>query len=150
VDAPRLLAPLLEVGAGAELLWCAALLEAPVHARLPALDVDEDGARAALARVEPLAPDLAACAIALVPSLRLRGRVHSAHIWIGAPCTELAVDAEHVAWQAAHEATVREVARGGVREHDALERAALALLESRARAAGLAHEHARWRARFAP
>jgi len=148
VRAPEVLAPLSALGAGAELLWCAALLEAPAHARLPMPAVDARALADALARAAEVAPELARCEVAHVRALRIRGRVLGSAIWVGVPCEELALTAEHVAWQAAHEATVREVSLERALAHDALEEAALARLAERARALGRGAEHARWRACF--
>lgn len=149
VDAPELLASVQAAGDAAELLWCAALLEAEAHARLP--DVATDPAIAgAIDAMTPLAPELARASIASLPSLRVRGRVLGDAIWIGAPCEDLALSVEHVAWQAAHEATVREVSLARALDHHALEAAALDLLAGRARAAGASDRHAAWRACFAP
>lgn len=116
----------------AEVLRAAAELEAP---RLPAIQAArEDAVEAALLRVTAAAPMLGRCIVALTPALGLRGRVHGERIFVGIPgIAEARVD--HVAWQAAHEATVRETG-------DELQ--ALALLRSRARRAGLGDEHGVW------
>jgi hypothetical protein len=116
----------------AEVLRAAAELEAP---RLPAIHAArEDAVEAALVRVTAAAPMLRRCIVALTPALGLRGRVHGERIFVGIPgIAEARVD--HDAWQAAHEATVRET-------RDELQ--ALALLRSRARRAGLGDEHGVW------
>jgi len=153
VDAPELLAALLTSAAPVELLRCAAELEREAHARLPAIDVDFVGVERELSRVSSAAPGLSSTRIALVSSLGRRGRVMRGEIWVGAPCAELEVTASHVAWQAAHEATVREVAdalrisdqRGSER---GVEQAAVVVLAERSRSGGLAAEHETWLAHF--
>jgi len=147
VDAPEVLDA--AQGEAAELVWCAALLEDEAHGRLPPIAIDDARVAAAIDAITPIAPELARCEVSVLPALRLRGRVFGPHVWVGAPCAELDVDVDHVAWQAAHEATVREVSLRSALPFDALERAALDLLAARARDAGRAAEHAAWRARFA-
>lgn len=151
VDAPALLAAVARASDAAELVWCAALLEDEAHARLPEIAIDDARVATAIDAMIAVAPELAECEIAILPALRLRGRVSGAEIWIGAPCEELALSIDHVAWQAAHEATVREVSRANDERlaHDPLERSALELLARRARDAGIGDRHAEWRARFA-
>ena len=137
-----------EVALVSEILRAAAELELPVLARAPIPDARDEALERELARVRAAAPALDAFAIALAPPLGLRGRVLEDEIVVGRPGFAGA-DAEHVAWQAAHEATVAEiVARGDPSRHDDVERAAIALLRSRARASGLAVEHARWLSRM--
>jgi hypothetical protein len=150
-DLPRreLGAALAEVARAAEILRCAALLEEEVVAALPATPLDVAALRDAIALVLPAAPRLASYRLVAVRSLRLRGRLFGDEIWIGAPSAELALGAEHVAWQAAHEATVGEVALR-MRGERAVEHAAVALLRERAAAAGVAEGHARWFAHLAP
>lgn len=150
VDAPELLASV--TSDASELVWCAALLEDEPHARLPPIASDDRTVATAVDAMEVIAPELAQCEVAALPALRLRGRVRDAAIWIGAPCEELALSVDHVAWQAAHEATVREVshAHGERLAHDPLEKRALDLLARRAHDAGRNVAHAAWRARFAP
>lgn len=152
VDAPELLASVTLAGDASELVWCAALLEEEAHARLPPIASDDRTIATAIGAMDAIAPELARCEIATLPALRLRGRVRDAAIWIGAPCEELALSIDHVAWQAAHEATVREVscAHGERLAHDPLEKRALDLLARRAHDAGKSVAHAAWRARFAP
>lgn len=144
VAAPELLAPLVALGPVAEVLRAAAELED--LSALPARG-DFDEVRALLAARAHVAPALARLAVEGVRSLRLRGRVRGARVWVGVPDDEL--PAQHPTWQALHEATVAEVhaALGDV-AHAPLEQAASALLAHRADAAGLRDEHRRWLAHF--
>jgi hypothetical protein len=148
---PAALVRVQGLGAPVEVLRAAAELELP---RLKALDAApvERGARAltdALAEIARAAPWLLRMELATVRALPRRGRVHHASIFVGAPGVAGA-ELHHVAWQAAHEATVSEVERsprglaGPPPTFEAVERAALGLLRSRARRAGLADTHARW------
>jgi hypothetical protein len=132
-------------------LRAAAELELP---RLEALEAAPTAAAGraladALAETARAAPWLPRVELARVRALPRRGRVHDALIFVGAPGVAGA-ELEHVAWQAAHEATVVEVERsprglaGPSATFEAVERTALGLLRSRARRAGLADAHARW------
>lgn len=152
LDAPELLPTLREQGAPIEILRCAALLELPVLAALPVRESDPADVQRALGQVAPAAPGLFSRRVLLLRPLGLRGRVRGGEIWVGAP-TARGPTAEHVAWQAAHEATVAEahdVARAlatplGER---ALEHAALVTLAERALEHGLGERHATWVAHF--
>jgi hypothetical protein len=126
-------------GAEIEVLRAAAELELDAIEALGPVAIDATLA-AALAEVSPAAPALARCAVTLVRPLPRRGRALGTSILVGVPGVAGA-KAWHVAWQAAHEATVLEVAAATWLE---TERRALALLRARARAAGLAEGHARW------
>jgi hypothetical protein len=155
VDDRALLAVLKKSGTRAlralEVLRCAAALERHAFARLPEVARDDDALRTALAGVVPAAPALVRHRIVTVRALRLRGRVRGEEIWIGAPGACRGPSLDHVAWQAAHEATVAELHDAWVRKgHDALETAALRLLATRARDAGLEDPHARWLAHLHP
>ncbi len=133
--------------AAAELIHCAAALEAPHHAKLPAVCVDPTFAER-LARLTVVAPQLGRLPVEHARSLRLRGRLFEACIWVGIPGAELpAVDPAFVAWQAAHEATVAELAPRKLPFADH-EHAAIALLAARAERAGLAHDHRAWLGRL--
>lgn len=151
VDDPGLL-PLLVASAHRvtiEVLRAAAELEAEVYAALPAPRHDARALAAALARVERVSPELRRCVVETVRPLRLRGRVRGARIWVGLPCDEQGPTAEHVAWQAAHEATVAEVhARAREAElpvtHAPIEHAALVLLAERAARRSQGAAHTRW------
>jgi hypothetical protein len=148
VDEPLLL-PLLRTRPEAiEILRCAAELERPFHARLPPPVVDFGAVRAELANVTRAAPRLATSDVVLVRSLRLRGRVRGDEIWVGAPDPTLGPSVEHVAWQAAHEATVVEVSAAGRLGERQVEHAAVALLAARAERSALRAAHARWLAHF--
>jgi hypothetical protein len=146
VDRPALLPRLRAVGPAVEVLRCAAHLEKEAHARLPAASLDHEAVRAAVDDLAGAAPELARFELACVRSLRLRGRVLGGEIWVGAPGPEPWPSIEHVAWQAAHEATVAELQRelpdAGF---EALERAALQRLEERAGGTHREAPHRRWR-----
>ena len=139
----------IAVAAGpiAEVLRAAAELELSLLGeRMPsaAFPWPGDETEAALARVATAAPELAACRVELTPALGLRGRVYHAHVFAGVPGIAGAT-AEHVAWQAAHEATVHEVSsREPALPFSELERRAVGRLRSRARRVGLGDAHARW------
>lgn len=147
---PQLLRSLVAAGPAVEVLRCAALLEHQAQAELPDLEFDEPALSAALAPVARAAPRLAACGLRPLRSLRLRGRLLGEEIWVGVPVPELALDVDHVAWQAGHEATVKEV--GEVAGHPwperQVEQVALVLLAERAAEAGLQDGHARWLGHF--
>ena len=84
-------------------------------------------------------------------SLGRRGRLRGREIWIGAPFPGGGPDLDHLAFQAAHEATVGElIALEGAPAGDdrPLEAAALVLLKRRAERVGLGEAHARWLAHF--
>jgi hypothetical protein len=132
----------------AEILRASAELEAEAFATLPLLESEP------VDHLLHAAPWLERFSIAQLRPLRIRGRVIGSRIFVGVPCAELGVTAEHVAWQAAHEATVAEVHRRAqvsrVRvAHDPLEHTALVLLHERARSIGGTAAHARWIAHFA-
>ena len=134
----------------AEIVRAAAELEAEAFATLP------DVARELVdyATVSAAAPWLARFVIEALRPLRIRGRVRGEHIFVGVASAELSVTPEHVAWQAAHEATVAEVHRrarvnGLAVTHHPLEHTALVLLAEGARAIGESAAHARWIAHFA-
>lgn len=142
VDRPRLLAG-LRVDPLAEALFCTVALEAEAHARLPQQPIDP-GLDAALASRCLVAPELSRFDVGVVRSLVRRGRVFDGEIWVGAPGDVAPwVDRELVAWQAAHEATVAELAPAKL-PFEELEHAAVVLLEERAVAAGQGASHARW------
>jgi len=133
----------------AEVVRAAAELEMPLLARLPKPPLGDVEARlgSLLDAVSVVAPALER--IELAPPLARRGRVLPSssgdRVLVGAPGIAGA-EAEHVAWQAAHEATVVEVfarAAGPV-NHEDVERRAIGLLRSRARRRDLAERHARW------
>ncbi|MBX3127231.1 MAG: hypothetical protein KF718_10980 [Polyangiaceae bacterium] len=153
VAAPELLGPLAELGPLSEVLRAAALLEREVVDALPppAPRLDELADRlVALAKV---APELEQSVVCCVRPLWLRGRVRGSEIWVGCPEADRGPTPEHVAWQAAHEATVHEVGRrsrhlGAALTERVGEQVALTLLKTRAAARGLQREHARWLGHF--
>jgi hypothetical protein len=154
VDDPSVLRSVTEAS---ELLWCAALLELDLFATLPVVEIEPAELERGLGEMADVAPGLRECRIELVRALGLRGRVRDQVIWIGAPSAELGVSLDHVLWQAAHEATVRELGlrsaalpreqRPSERE---LEHAAVVLLAERARETERAPEHRRWLDHFGP
>lgn len=132
----------LDAGDAAELLRAAAELEMPL---LPSVALDRGPFEARLERVIAAAPALEGCSVAITPALPRRGRVLGRRIFVGLPGIAGA-EMEHLAWQAAHEATVTSLP-----SHLAyadVERLALGLLRTRARRVGLGDEHARWFARL--
>lgn len=134
-------------GDAAEILRAAAELELPLLAGLPSVDLD-DGVEDAVLRIAPAAPALVGCSLARVRPLGMRGRVFGASILAGVPGMACP-DADHAAWQMAHEATVREVQLGmPCGSFVEVERRAIARLRARAAAAGLAEGHAHWLARL--
>lgn len=142
IDRPSLVAglrgdPLVEA------LFCTVALEAAWHARLPPVEV-APGLESALSARRNVAPELARFDVGLVRSLVRRGRVFDGEIWVGAPGDAAPwANRELVAWQAAHEATVAELApaRLPFEEH---EHAAVVLLSERAAREGEGESHARW------
>jgi hypothetical protein len=145
---PELLAALPKEDARLELLRCAVELERAAFEALPPVEVEHASLEQCLESVARAAPELRACRVAIVRALGLRGRVRGDEIWVGARYDEGGASPEHAAWQAAHEATVREVERqsaslGSGRER-AIEALAVVLLGARALRSGLAGEHARW------
>ncbi len=146
----RALGPVLPA---AELLRASALLEALVHASLPAPAWDRAALAAELARACAIAPRLATSSVHVVPALTFHGRVFGGTVWIGAPVERFRVSVAHAALQAAHEATVLEVneaaAGGGMPLAErAGEAVAVVVLAERAAAQGRSGEHAVWAARF--
>ncbi len=132
----------------AEVLRAAAELELPLLEQLePPSDEQLATIATALDVVAAAAPSLARHAVSAARPLGLRGRAFGRSIVIGVPGIGCPTP-EHAAWQAAHEATVSELA--GLRDAPflELERKAIVLLRSRARAAGLGEAHAEWLARL--
>lgn len=150
VDHPRFLPAVLRAGAAAEILRAAAEIEAPLCTKLPPLALDERALDQALSEATVLAPLLASSTVGVVRALGIRGRVVAGEdgdtaprIWVGAAPTE------HMAFQAAHEATVWEVgceaAKAGIPWiHEDVERAAIRRLRARAEAQGKREAHQRW------
>jgi len=133
----------------AELLRCAALLEAPWHADLPEARTDRSELAVQLARVATCAPRLAGADVVSCRALTRHGRVFGERLYVGLPDPALGVSVEQVALQAGHEASVLEVssearARGLHLGERAVEAVALVLFAQRCARAGLAQEHAAW------
>jgi len=142
------LALTVRAGPIAEVLRAAAELELPLLEALPPIPAEELAVIAlALEATLEAAPSLPRFTVSVARPLGLRGRAFGSSIVIGLPGIDCP-DAEHAAWQAAHEATVMEVAADSRLSFLDLERRALALLRSRARAAGLAEAHGRWLSRL--
>jgi hypothetical protein len=153
VDAPELLTVLQRTGPAVEILRCAALLELESWSTLPAVDIGGSELQSCLDLTSGAAPHLERCRVRVVRSLRLRGRVRRREIWVGAPSQPLALSSEHAAWQAAHEATVSEVAEvmaamGRQATFRGVEHVAVVLLAERSRVAGMEGDHAQWFAHF--
>lgn len=148
VASPDALAIAASAGAVAEVLRAAAELELGGLSRLEPASADAlaevAAASAAIARA---APSLGRFEVWVARPLGLRGRTHAGSIVVGLPGLGCP-DAEHAAWQAAHEATVAETAAEGASTFVEFERRAIGRLRSRARAAGLAEAHGRWLARL--
>lgn len=88
-------------------LRSAALLEAPSLARLSAPELDVAALVDALITLLPRAPALAHCSITPLRPLTRHGRTRGRNIFVGVPGA--GVSLEHVAMQAAYEATLGEV-----------------------------------------
>ncbi|MBX3192442.1 MAG: hypothetical protein KF819_35955 [Labilithrix sp.] len=130
-------------GPDAEILRATAELELDFFAARAPVDLDEIAR--AIAAVTLAAPALEGAEVLLARPLPRRGRAFGGarrSIVVGVPGVAGA-EVEHVAWQAAHEATVLESAQREA-TFEAIERRALGLMRSRARGAGLAGGHARW------
>ena len=135
-------------GPVAEVLRAATELELPLLERLgPMADAQLAGIAEAIGGVVAAAPSLPRFQISAARPLGLRGRTLGPSIVVGVPGIGCP-DVQHAAWQAAHEATVSELAALRDAGFVELERTAIALLRSRARAAGLGEAHARWLARL--
>lgn len=137
-----------------EVLRTACEIEAEHHAKLPPIEVDDAALDMALYEAAAASPTLPSYRVAVIRSLRVRGRMRGEEIWVGAPDDFLGIGAEHVAWQAAHEATVRELSRHAralrFSDADEIEHAALFFTTERARAAGMELPHGRWLRHFDP
>jgi hypothetical protein len=149
VEAPEVLLALARMGPAAEVLRCAALLEGDAWSALPCLPDAVGDFRRALDAMVAVAPWLAESSVRRVRSLRLRGRVRGREIWVGHPGGALGVSVEHVAWQAAHEATVREVVEamesmGKTPWFACVEHVAVVLLADRSASAGMDEGHGTW------
>lgn len=145
VDAPWALAHLRGLGAGAELAFCALLLELPSFLELPTTPPAPGSLERRLKTLVGAAPGLARARVGCVRSLHLHGRVWGDEIWVGHPGAEVAPSNEHAAWQAAHEATVVEVARERPELGErAIEAEAVERLTRRAAAVGESAGHLDW------
>lgn len=145
VDDPRALRQLLTLGAGAELAFCALLLELPAFSRLPPPPPPPPALLERLQDLVAVAPGLSSARIGCIRSLYLRGRAWGEELWIGHPAAEIAASVEHAAWQAAHEATVVAVSREqpALGERD-VEAEAVQRLTRHAALAGEELGHAAW------
>jgi hypothetical protein len=150
VDDAASLAHLQALGAAGELLFCAVALELVHFLQLPAPPAAPLELLEPLLELAPLAPRLSNAKVGCVRSLHLRGRVWGDEIWVGHPGAEVAPSLEHAAWQAAHEATVVEVAtRKPELSEREKEHVALTTLAGAAQAHGKKAEHNRWLATVA-
>jgi hypothetical protein len=135
----------------AELLRCAALLEAPHWQSWPMPPTEELAGQVAsrLPRLFPVAPVLEQTTIRFLRVLGRRGRAWPDEIWIGAPAPKDEEALVCALWQAAHEAVVLETFERvrleslglGEREVEGL---SVARLARRAARQGLGAEHQRW------
>jgi hypothetical protein len=140
----RALATCLTAGPAVEVLRAAAELELDGLAALGVPDFDREAFAMALDDVGRAAPLLARCRVEHVRSLPRRGRaLDGSSIFVGVPGIAGA-EIDHVAWQAAHEATVLECVRAKESGFGELEKRAIDLLGLRARDVGLGARHARW------
>jgi hypothetical protein len=135
-----------------ELLRSAVALERPHHARLAPVEVaagEQEELLHVVTELCAVAPGLSRARIAFVRSLGRRGRVWGKEIWLGIPGSENGPTPEYAAWQAAHEATVVEVAEAaanaklGLTERE-IESAGLVVLSARARGEGISERHRSW------
>jgi hypothetical protein len=145
VRTPAALVGLSHSWPAAELLRAAAELEASAHARLPVAHVDPrlgDALDVAMS----VAPRLGGLRVECLRSLGRHGRVAAPSLFVGVPSEELGVSVDHVAMQAAHEATVVEVGEWATRRltEREVEYAALLVLATRARRTGFAPVHEAW------
>jgi hypothetical protein len=134
----------------AEILRAGAELEQETYEALPPPDREP----LVLDAVIAIVPWLSRFAIETIRPLRIRGRVRGDRIFVGVPDRALGPSAEHVAFQAAHEATVSEVQRRARAarlslSHGSLEHAALIVLRERSIALGEEAAHRRWISHFA-
>ncbi|HEY6079263.1 MAG TPA: hypothetical protein VIW29_10695 [Polyangiaceae bacterium] len=136
---------LQRLGKRAELAFCALTLELPYFLRLPPPPAPPLTLAAELDALTPLAPGLAGSSVGCVRALDRCGRVWGREIWVGHPSAEVAPSVEHVAWQAAHEATVALLAasQGELKERE-VEALAIEQLTLAAHAAGKRSEHTSW------
>lgn len=144
----EVLRALKKTGPAAELLRCAALLEDGHSDELPRPSLPKKELEVALDEVARAAPRLPHQRVVPLRSLRLRGRVRELDVFVGWPCAELDLAVDHVAWQAAHEATVAEIGAHTLEaphiSERGLEAVALVTLAQRAGEAGLSEGHGAW------
>ena len=127
-----------------EILRAAAELEADHYLRLPPVAPVSRSLGARLGELGRVAPMLPAFRVRLCRALGVRGRAFAGEIVVGCPGSDGGPTVEHAAWQAAHEATVMEVAQHAHLAERNCETAALVLLGERATAAQLVDPHAVW------
>lgn len=140
VDDPGVLRALQQHRVAAEVLRAAAELESDVVRALPAMTPEA---------TPTIAPWVSSFQMIPLRPLRVRGRVYRDRIFVGV-AGALGVSAEHVAFQAAHEATVSVLHRAArdaklAITHHSLENAAIAMLREYVDDAAA---HARWVAHF--
>jgi hypothetical protein len=154
----------------AELLRCAALLEAETFVQWPL--PERDPIQSQLDRAMPdfwsVAPWLRRVRVRPLRVLGYRGRAFPDEIWVGIPARDMSPalvhdspheakrpSLAHVSCQAAHEATVLEVAQRATADHvniseREVEQVAVALLSRRAQSSKLASIHVEWLQTWAP
>lgn len=135
----------------AELLRCAALLEASAFLRWPLPDIVElqAGVSQLLPQYWSIAPLLRTLPVHHLRVLGQRGRAWPDQIWIGIPDINEGPSLSSILWQAAHEATVLEVAARARQapfqlSERAVEQIAVALMARRAKTCTSASGHDKW------
>jgi hypothetical protein len=140
---PVLLAQLNVRAYALESLRSAALLEAEVYATLPPPRVDTRALDEALVALSRCAPTLASARVTALRPLTRHGRVLGSTIFVGVPGA--GVSLQHVAMQAAHEATVAEVlSHASALPERQVEAVALVLLAERCAGSVHAESHRAW------
>jgi hypothetical protein len=134
----------------AELLRCAALLEAETFVRWPLPDLTDVARRIrdALPAFWGVSPQLRCLPIRTFLALGMRGRAWPDEIWVGIPVESGEPSLEHVLWQAAHEATVLEVAQRTPLGERHIERLAVALMSQRATRSNMRPSYEQWLRNF--
>lgn len=148
---------LRDCAVAAELLRCAALLEAETFLRwpLPAMEPIQSQLDRAMPDVWFVAPWLRRVRVRPLRVLGHRGRAFIDEIWVGIPNQDTGPSLAHVSCQAAHEATVLEVAERAQLDRISLserevEQVAVALLSRRAQPSRFSSVHAEWLRSWTP
>ena len=147
VVCPRLLAQLNVHAYALEALRGAALLEAEVYVTLPPPALDTRALDEALVALTACAPTLASARVTALRPLTRHGRVLRSSIFVGVPGA--GVSLQHVAMQAAHEATVAEVlSHATALPERQVEEVALSVLAERCARTPHAAAHRAWCAQW--